>query len=63
MIVLNILYIIAGIAIVLVGADKLTEGAAAVATKFMVPQIVIGLTIVAIGTSMPELCVSLVSAL
>ena len=63
MIVLNILYIIAGIAIVLVGADKLTEGAAAVATKFKVPQIVIGLTIVAIGTSMPELCVSLVSAL
>lgn len=61
--VLSILYIIGGAILVLVGADKLTDGAVAVAERMRVPQLVIGLTIVAIGTSMPEFCVSLVSAL
>ena len=60
---LNIIFIIAGIAIVLWGADRLTEGAVAVAERMKIPQIVIGLTIVAMGTSMPEFCVSLISAL
>lgn len=59
---LNISFIIAGIVLVLWGADRLTEGAVTVAERLKVPQIVIGLTIVAIGTSMPEFCVSLVSA-
>ena len=45
------------------GADRLTDGAVAVAEKMKMPQIVIGLTIVAMGTSMPEFCVSLISAL
>ena len=45
------------------GADWLTEGAAALARRMNVPEIVIGLTIVAAGTSAPELFVSLVSAL
>lgn len=49
--------------LVLWGADRLTDGAVAVAEKMKMPQIVIGLTIVAMGTSMPEFCVSLVSAL
>ena len=48
---------------VLVGADRLTEGASALARRFGVPEIVIGLTIVACGTSMPEFFVSLMSAL
>ncbi|MBO4660803.1 MAG: calcium/sodium antiporter [Prevotella sp.] len=61
--VLSILYIIGGAILVLLGADKLTDGAVAIAERLRVPQIVIGLTIVAIGTSMPEFCVSLVSAL
>lgn len=60
---LNVLLIIVGIALVLWGADRLTEGAVSVAERFRVPQIVIGLTIVAMGTSMPEFCVSFVSAL
>lgn len=60
---LNIVFIVVGMAIVLWGADRLTEGAVAVAEKMKVSQIVIGLTIVAMGTSMPEFCVSLVSAL
>lgn len=61
--VLNVLFILVGIVLVLWGADRLTDGAVAVAEKMKMPQIVIGLTIVAMGTSMPEFCVSLVSAL
>ena len=60
---LDILIIVVGIALVLWGADRLTDGAVAVAEKMKMPQIVIGLTIVAMGTSMPEFCVSLISAL
>lgn len=61
--VMSILYIIIGIALVLKGADLLTDGATALARRMNVPQIVIGLTVVAMGTSMPEFFVSLVSAL
>jgi len=60
---LNILFIVIGIVLVLQGADKLTEGASALARRMNVPEIVIGLTIVAAGTSAPELFVSIVSAL
>lgn len=60
---LNALWIVVGAVLVLWGADRLTEGAVSVAERLRVPQIVIGLTIVALGTSMPELCVSVVSAL
>ena len=61
--ILNILFIVIGIVLALWGADRLTDGAVAVAEKMKMPQIVIGLTIVAMGTSMPEFCVSLISAL
>ena len=61
--IFDILFIILGVALVLFGADKLTEGAAALARRMNVPEIIIGLTIVAAGTSAPELFVSLVSAL
>ena len=60
---LDILYIVIGIVLVLKGADFLTEGASALARRMSVPEIVIGLTIVAAGTSAPELFVSIVSAL
>lgn len=60
---LQILLIVAGIILVLWGADRLTDGAVALAERIKIPQIVIGLTIVAMGTSAPEFCVSLVSAL
>ena len=59
---LNIVYIIVGVALVLWGADRLTEGASSLARGMHVPEIVIGLTIVAAGTSAPELFVSMVSA-
>ena len=60
---LDILFIVIGIVLVLKGADFLTEGASALARRMSVPEIVIGLTIVAAGTSAPELFVSIVSAL
>ena len=59
----SILMIIGGAALVLWGADRLTDGAVALAERMRIPQLVIGLTIVALGTSAPEFCVSLVSAL
>lgn len=61
--VLNILLIVVGITLVLWGADRLTEGASALARRMNISEMVIGLTIVAAGTSAPELFVSLVSAL
>ncbi len=60
---LNILLIIVGVALVLWGADRMTDGASSVARRLNVPEIVIGLTIVAAGTSAPEFFVSMVSAL
>lgn len=60
---LDIFLIVFGVAMVLYGADRLTEGASALARRMNVPEIIIGLTIVAAGTSAPELFVSLVSAL
>ena len=60
---LNILIIIVGVALVIGGADRMTEGAVSLAQRMKIPEIVIGLTIVAMGTSMPEFCVSMVSAL
>lgn len=60
---LDIILIVLGVVLVLTGADRLTEGASALARKMNIPGIIIGLTIVAAGTSAPELFVSLVSAL
>lgn len=60
---LDILGIILGIYCVLRGADKLTDGAVSIAQRLNMAPIVIGLTVVALGTSMPELFVSLTSAL
>lgn len=60
---INIMLLVLGVIIVLKGADWLTDGAVNIATRFGVSQMVIGLTIVAMGTSMPEFCVSMVSAL
>lgn len=62
-IVINCLLIVLGLALVLWGADRLTEGASSIARHFKVPEIVIGLTIVGAGTSAPELFVSVMSAL
>lgn len=60
---INIVLLVMGLVVVLKGADWLTDGAVNIASRFGVSQMVIGLTIVAMGTSMPELCVSMISAL
>jgi cation:H+ antiporter len=61
--VVYILYLIGGLVAILWGANTLTDGAASVAKRFRLSNLVIGLTIVAFGTSMPEFVISLLSAL
>lgn len=60
---MNIVLLIGGLLLILVGANALTDGAASIAKRFNISSLVIGLTIVAFGTSAPELTVSVVSAL
>jgi cation:H+ antiporter len=59
----NILFLIGGLALILCGANALTDGAASVAKRFHISDLVIGLTIVAFGTSAPELVISLLSSI
>ena len=60
---LSILTFLVGLVLIVKGADWLTDGASSIARSFNIPSIVIGLTIVAFGTSAPELTVSVVSAI
>jgi len=60
---LDTLLLIGGLALILLGANGLTDGSAAVAKRFRISDLVIGLTIVAFGTSAPELVISVLSAL
>ena len=62
-ILMDILFLVGGLLLILLGANGLTDGAASVAKRFHIPSIVIGLTIVAFGTSAPELTVSISSSL
>lgn len=55
--------IIIGFILLIKGADILVDGSSAIAKKLHIPEIIIGLTIVSIGTSMPELFVSTTSAI
>lgn len=59
----SIVFIALGFAMLMFGAQWLVDGSSAIARKYHIPEIIIGLTIVSIGTSMPELMVSLTSAL
>lgn len=60
---LSIINFVTGIVLVILGADWLTKGASGVARRYGVSELVIGLTIVALGTSLPELVISVGSAL
>lgn len=60
---IDILWIVAGLVLILVGSDWLVEGASGVARKYGISEFIIGMTIVGIGTSMPELVSSLISAI
>lgn len=57
-----VLLLIAGFALLIKGADWFVDGAAGIAARFGIPQLVIGLTIVAMGTSAPEAAVSITAA-
>ncbi|MFI3267051.1 MAG: calcium/sodium antiporter [Rikenellaceae bacterium] len=56
-------YLVLGLTLILVGANIFTEAASALAKKFNISDFIIGLTVVAIGTSMPELIISTIAAL
>ena len=61
--VIQVLILIAGFLLLVKGADWFVDGAASLAERMGIPQLVVGLTIVAMGTSMPEAAVSIASAL
>ena len=61
--VVQVLILLVGLALVILGADWLVEGASTIARRAGLSEFVIGMTIVGIGTSMPELVVSLTGAL
>ena len=61
-IVLAILLLIVGFVLLIKGADWFVDGASGIAARFGIPQLVIGLTIVAMGTSAPEAAVSITAA-
>lgn len=59
---LTLLYLAIGFVFLIIGADLLVRGSSAIAKRFHIPDIVIGLTIVCIGTSMPEIVITISSA-
>lgn len=60
---LNILFLLIGLVLLIKGADFFVDGASAVAKKLKVPALFVGLTIVSLGTSLPELSVGIASAI
>ncbi|MBQ9167872.1 MAG: calcium/sodium antiporter [Oscillospiraceae bacterium] len=61
--VIQLLLLVVGFVMLVKGADWFVDGASNIAAKFKIPQLVIGLTIVAMGTSAPEAAVSITAAL
>ncbi len=59
---MDIVWLVAGLVMILVGANILTEGASAIARRIGVSELVVGLTVVAFGTSAPELAISVLAA-
>ena len=62
-ILLQLFLLIIGFSLLMKGADFFVDGAAGIADRLGIPQLVVGLTIVAMGTSLPEASVSIVAAL
>jgi len=60
---MSVVFLIGGLIVILLGATALVDGASSIAKRFHIPDLVIGLTIVSIGTSTPELSISIISAL
>ena len=62
-VVLNLLFLVIGMFLLIKGADFFVDGASRVAKALKIPSLIIGLTLVSIGTSLPELSVSVTAAL
>lgn len=60
---MNVILLIVGLVLIMFGANYLTDGSAALARRLHISEFIVGLTIIAIGTSMPELVVSVISAI
>lgn len=61
--ILQIFWLLLGLGLILVGANALTDGASAIARRFGLSDLVVGLTVVAFGTSAPELAISILAAI
>lgn len=62
-IVIDVALLLVGFALLIKGADFFVEGASSLARRLRIPSLVVGLTIVALGTSSPELAVSISASL
>lgn len=59
---MDYLFLVVALALIVVGAMLLTDGSVALARRMHIPEFIVGLTVVAVGTSMPEMAVSMISA-
>ena len=59
---MDYIFVVVALALIVVGAMLLTDGSVALAERMKVPQFIVGLTIMAVGTSMPELMITISSA-
>lgn len=59
---MDYLFLVVALTLIVVGAMLLTDGSVALARRMHIPEFIVGLTVVAVGTSMPEMAVSMVSA-
>lgn len=62
-VLMSLFFIIAGLVLLTYGGNTLVDGAVSIAKKYRISEAIIGLTIVAIGTSMPELIVSIMASI
>lgn len=60
--IMNIVWLLVGLILILVGANALTDGASSLARRMGISDLIVGLTVVAFGTSAPELAISVISA-
>lgn len=61
--IMDIVWLVAGLVLILVGANALTDGSSAIAKRMGISELIIGLTVVAFGTSTPELVISVLAAM
>lgn len=60
---MDYIFVVVALALIVVGAMLLTDGSVALARRMRIPEFIVGLTVVAVGTSMPEMAVSMISAI